>query len=371
MAVVDQLTTEIRQTDALLTAAQLVEPEPVKITTTTAEGREVLELREKSSIAGFVQNMASNRSEGPEHEFRAAVLGDSWALNHLPVDMLLPMNEYRRMHLPVEEWAVTPVAAAALTEGNQGSIAGRVFARSIPGFLNIPMPTVGPGLAGYPKLSGGTTFSVQAASGEQLPVAGTFAGEELNPIRTTGGYEFRVEDVAKLVGIEEALRVDLREGVNNLLNNQSVNGNGTAPNVDGIIHAVGATPSANPGSADTFSQISDRLLGVVDGLFSTSPRDLQMVMKGDIYARLASTYATNDDSVSAFDHVAARVGGIMVNDIIPAKANNNDIGHVIVHRSGYPQRSALMPIWRNLEMTVDPYTGASKGEIKLTVVVLF
>ena len=315
--------------------------------------------------------MAANRSEGPEHEFRAAVLGDAWALNHLPVDMLLPMTEYRRMHLPAEERAVTQVAAAAaLTEGNQESIAGRVFARSIPGFLGIPMPTVATGSLGYPRLTGGTTFSVQAASGEQLPVAGTFDGAELTNIRATGGYEFRVEDVAKLVGIEEALRVDLREGVNNLLNDQSVNGNGAAPNVSGIIHAVPPTPGTDPGNVDTFAEISNRLLGVVDGLFSTSPRELQMVMRGDIYTHMASTYATNDDRVSAYDHVAARVGGIMVNNILPVK-DGDDIGNVIVHRSGYPQRSALMPIWRNLELTVDPYSGASKGEVKITAAVLF
>ena len=74
-------------------------------------------------------------------------------------------------------------------------------------------------------------------------------------------YEFRVEDVAELVGIEEALRRDLREGIDNLISNQVVNGNGSAPNVSGILDAVNATPSNTPGSADHFGAIIGRFFG--------------------------------------------------------------------------------------------------------------
>ena len=90
--------------------------------------------------------------EGPEAEFRAATLGNRAEAHHLPIDMLLSPVEFRQMQTPVEDRAVTSVADAALTEGNQQTIAGRVFARSIATFLGIPMPTVGVGVVGYPRL---------------------------------------------------------------------------------------------------------------------------------------------------------------------------------------------------------------------------
>ena len=349
--------------------AALAEPDERR-ETTTSEGREVLELRNRSSIAGFVTMSANQKIEGPEAEFRAAVLGDGAMANHLPLEMLLTPGEFRRFHQGPEERAVTTVAGGARTEGNQESIAGRVFQRSVPGYLGIPMPSVAVGSVGYPRLTGGTTFSVQSPSGEQLAVAGTFAGNELGPIRGTGSYEFRVEDVSRLIGIEETMRMDLRNGIDNLLNDQSVNGNGTAPNVSGIVHAVGATPSTNPTNADDFAEISGRILGEVDGLGAYGPMDLRLVMRSDIFQHMTSVFATNDDSVSAYDHLAARVGGIMVNNVIPAKSNN-DIGHVLVGKTGFPERAAVLPVWRALEYTVDPFTLAQKGEVRITATALF
>ena len=76
----------------------------------------------------------------------------------------------------------------------------------------------------------------------------------------------------------------MRDGISNLLNHQLVNGNGTAPNVSGLLHAVSATPSTSPANFDTFVEMVTRMLGEVDGLFAGSPRELRMVMRGDIYA---------------------------------------------------------------------------------------
>ena len=333
----------------------------------------MVELRQKSTIVGFYRGAHAGKLEGAEAEFRAATLGKgAGQTNHLPIDMLLSPNEFRHDEHPGRgTGGNTSGNHAALSEGSQQTIAGRVFARSIATFLGIPMPTVATGVVGYPKLTGGTTFSMQSPSGQQSAVAGTFAGEDLKPLRGTGAYEFRIEDAAQLEGIEDALRMDLREGIGNLLNHQVVNGNGTLPNVQGILTAVSATPTTNPGSADTFPQMVARLVGEVDGLYANGPRELRMAMRGDLYTYMASTFPTNDDSVSFFDYLSNRVGAITVNNILPAKTTNNDIGHVIVHRSGYPERAAVMPIWRNLDIVYDNITLADKGEIKLTAQVLF
>ena len=353
----------IATSQAEMQTAAEAEPEPV--TTATVEGREVLELRERSTLAGFVQGFHAGKVEGAEAEFRAAVLGDNFKQDHVPLEMLMP-----RSISGLEERAVTPVAAAARTEGNQQTIAARVFKRSIPTLLGIPMPTVAAGAAGYPRLSGGTTFSMQSKSQEQAAVAGTFSGDELLPLRGTGSYEFRIEDVAELIGIEDTLREDLRSGMENLMSIQVTNGDGTAPNVEGIRHAITATPTTNPTGPDTFTAMVERFMEEVDGIYANGPADMRLVMRSDIFQFMASKFATNDDSVSAFNYLQARVGGITVNNHIPAKTNNN-IGNVIVHKMGANTRTAILPVWNAFSMVVDPYSLAQKGEVRLTAAVLF
>ena len=364
------LTVEYADNDSKAGALLISEDQPTtRPTGDTSEGRETLELRQKATLAGFVQNIVNEIDEGPEHEFRQAIMGDG-AKGYIPLAMLLTPRQYRVFSDPDREVrAITPVAAAAITEGNQDTIAGRVFARSIPAYLGIPMPGVAAGASGYPRLSGGTTFSVQAGSGEQAAVAGTFAGSELNGIRATGSYEFQVEDVAKLVGLEDALRVDLQGGIENLLNQQSVNGSGAAPQVSGFLHALTADPNA-VADADTFAEIVARFMGLVDGINATSPAELRLVMRSDIFSHMSATYATNDDSVSAYDYLLRRVGGAMVNNIVPAK-DNNDTGSVIVAKTGYPERGAVMPVWDGFRVIADEVTLAQSGQVRLTAIQLF
>ena len=364
---IGELNTELRSLDRQIMAHKLTKPEPEsREVKGSPEGREVLELRQRSTLAGFVQGIHAGKVEGPEAEFRSAVLGDGFEQHHVPLEMLMSRSNPR-----LEERAVTPVAAAAQTEGNQQTIAARVFNRSIPALLGIPMPTVPAGNAGYPRLTGGTTFSMQAKSGEQLAVAGTFGGAELSPLRGTGSYEFRMEDISELVGIEDALREDLRGGMEDLMSIQATNGNGTAPNVEGIRNAISATPTTNPANADTFSEMVERFMGEVDGLYANGPGDMRLVMRNDIFQFMASTFATNDDSVSAYNYLQARVGGITVNNTIPAKTNNNDIGNVIVYKAGANTRAAIMPVWDAFSLVVDPYSLAQSGELRLTAAVLF
>ena len=197
----------------------------------------------------------------------------------------------------------------------------------------------------------------------------TFAGAELNPIRGSGSYEFRIEDVAKLVGIEDALRSDLRAGMDNLLNDQAVNGDGTAPNVSGILDAIAATPTTTPTNADDFSEIVARVMGEVDGTYANSPSDLRMAMRSDIFSHLATQYRGNNSDVSAYAFLSSRMGGATVSNIIPGIANN--YGSVIIHKTGGGQRSVVMPVWDAFSVIVDPYSGAKKGEIGLTASLLF
>ena len=115
----------------------------------SAEGREVGTLEKRSTLANFINGIHGGNLLGAEAEYRSAILSEGFGVADIPLSMLLPRSD-RQM----EERAVTPVAAAAISEGAQQTIGGRVFARSVPAFLGIPMPSVAAGAAGFHGLTG-------------------------------------------------------------------------------------------------------------------------------------------------------------------------------------------------------------------------
>ena len=337
------------------------------------EGREIREIHGKARLHRFIEEMAEYTTlDGAEAELRAALLPDkATARGMVPLEMLLSDRELREFLNPGEreQRAVTPVASAAITEGNQNSIAARVFSRSIPAYFGIPMPTVPAGAAGYPHMSSGTTFSQQAENGSQAATAGAFGGAELEPIRATASYEFAVENLYKLVGLEEALRRDLREGMTNHMSNQVLNGDGSAPNVQGIRTAISATPSTDPANVDDYSEITQRFAAEVDGINAYMLSELRIAMSADTYKHAITQYRGNNSELTAYDWLMERSGGVQVSSLFPAAAS--DISHSVIHKTAYPERSAVMPVWAGFMIVDDPYSLAQSGQRRLTAHVLW
>ena len=292
----------------------------------------------------------------------------------VPLQMLLSPSELadwqnRNSKGAIEIRTRTPVAAGAITEGNQDSIAARVFSRSVAAWFGIPMPTVAIGSAGYPHIAGGTTFSQKAVGAEQAAVAGSFAGAELTPLRATASYEYSVEDMYKLAGLEEALRRDLREGLSNLMSVEVLGGDGSAPNVQGLRTAIAATPGTDPADADDFPEITQRFGALVDGVNAYGLNDLRILMSAGTYAHAITQYRGTDSVMSAYDWLMERSGGVQVSSHFPDPAT--DISHSVVHKMSYPERSAVAPIWQGIQFIEDPYTQATSGIQKLTVIMLW
>ena len=367
----ENLNTAMQRNETELRSALLVEQDTrVPDVVESAQGREVSGLRQRSSLGGYVNLLMGEQSGGAEVELRSALLGDGAGGGSMPLEMLISADEFDQHYSARPELrAVTPVAAGAISEGTQATIAARVFSRSVAARLQIPMPNVSVGSQGYPVLTAGTTVSNQSPSGEQLATAGTFSGEELSPIRATGSYEIRKEDMYRLSGLEEAIRNDLRGAISDHLDAQMLTGNGTAPNVQGITSAVTATPGTDPADTDDFTEIMIRFLELVDGKFATMASELQLVMSAGTYAHAITQYRGGSTNISAYGQLMSEVGGIMVSDRLPVAAS--DISHTVVLKGAYPERSAAMPIWSAGEMVVDPYALAQSGIIRITVVTMF
>ena len=354
---------EMRKLEEELQDALILEPEP-ETRRSSSENREIATLHQRSEFHRFIDEVREKRElDGAEAELRNALLGDDAKPGLVPVEMLLSAGERRAMAEGREVRAITPVAAGAVTEGSQQGVAARVFSRSIISRLGIPMPSVPLGTVGYPQMLTGTTISQQNAAGEQAAVAGSFGGAELAPIRATGAYEYNNIDTYRLRGLAEALRNDLRASLSDHFDSQVLGGDGTAPNVQGILTAVAATPTTDPANADDFAEYITRFLDQVDGLNAYDGADLRVILGTHAYDFGLSLFRGNTSPISAYEKLRELVGSVTVSSRMPAAASN--ISQNLIYRTSFPERSAVMPVWNALSVIEDPYTLGLKDQTRL------
>ena len=366
-----ELSRKMRSLETDLQAALLIEEEPEEETRETgggedAETKELDGLLQRASILPYMSEALSGRDvQGVEHEVRAGLLGDAVRGGLVPMEILVDPEMEQRAD------TATTVAAAARTPGSQASVLQRVFTRSIAAMSRVSMPMVEVGQANFPILQSGTTAENVKAGTAKDATAATFTGFSLDPVRLSARYVFRYEDVARLRNYEAVLRRDLTATMTDAMDNQIVNGDGTAPNVSGFLNEP--TVPADPGSATSWNEWLKAHTDQVDGQNAFMLSDLICTIGQASFTYLETVFRTgaqdNGPRASAAEHFSSRLGGGMVSSRIPAPASNIQLG--LIAKTSYPGRNAVAPIWRAMELIRDPYTRASQGEVALTAVVLW
>ena len=348
-----------------------------------AEDKERFDLFTKSSLLPFVDERVSGRvATGAEHELRAAVFGDaSFSMGAFPIELLAPQGELERrarwaagerMEHRVD--AATSVADTAATLESQASVLERVFTRAVAGRLGVAMPSVPVGAQGYPVMLTGTTAALATDGTEIDAGAATFVGFDLEPIRAGAGYLFNSRDLYRMRGYEGVLRRDAVAKLADEMDKEIVNGDGTT--ASGITHVTGFVSELpavnNPGAVTTWENFIDLFTDLVDGINSYNVSDLRAIIGAGAFAfcnKLFRAAASQGPRDSAYEYMREKLGGVSVSSRIPAPASNIQTG--IVARTSYPGRNAVMPIWRAAEFTVDPYTKAAAGQVRLTLSAFF
>ena len=266
-----------------------------------------------------------------------------------------------------ERRAVTP--APATTDENLAAIVPAIFDRSAASWLGIEMPTVPVGDAGYPVLSTSLTGGVVAKSAEADEGAGAFSVTMASPRRISGAFRFTYEDSARLSGMERALRSNIASVLSDALDAQAVNGSGSGDGtVNGLLNIL-TDPTAPAANAETFARYISAAAGHVDGLFAVDLGGVRQLVGVQTYGHMAGTFRANEDATTAEAWLMARTGGVRTSRRIAAPASN--IQQAIVRRANpMGDRVAVMPVWEGLQMIRDPYTGARKGEVGLTALML-
>lgn len=333
--------------------------EPGEVTNTEdAETRERRELRSRTGIGHFLAAAVNGTPLLGEASEYAAACGCGGGL--MPLDML--MTEARQ----VETRAVTPGVTAP---GATAPIAPVLFQRTAAVALGVQFPTVEQGEAHYPIMTTAPTAAAKAKDAAAPATAGAFRLDTRKPVRLTGQFTVRVEDLALLPNMEEALRMSLDEALGDVVDAAVFNGTAAAVNTDGEIRGlfVQATDVAKEAAVVTFDSAVATFASLVDGTHATAFGDLRAVIGTATFAKLAATFRGTDGDTSAYAYLMGMLGGLRVSSRIPAVASKGQKGLVAKTAGSQPIR---VPTWRGVQFVRDPFSDAGKGQITITAYLL-
>ena len=381
---VDKLTVEYQDAEARHRAAIVAEAEDADQLQNgqepgreTGEGAEVRRLMERATVAGYVTAALQGTLEtGAERE-----LADALAVRSGPgyVDgTVIPWA----LLLPAEERAAT---GTAQNDGptRQVPVIDRLFRQqdSIMDMLGVGLMSSGPGQTEYPLVSAGTLNVGQTAEDTDLadPAAMTFDFQTLKPTgRLSGSYELTAELRASVSGIEEALRRDLAMLIEEQMILQLFNGDGTAPNVNGILNRI-AAPTPNPSAEATFADYVSLGARAVDGYFASDETDTDILLPIDAYQHAAGVIATGSDS-AAIREMKGRAKRVKATAFLAnAPTTGGDQGvnkNVVLHAAGMNGGSqrydSIAVMWSaGPNLITDRVTKAKSGATVLTWITIW
>ncbi len=366
----DGLTTEYRDCETRLRAAIAAEPGSVetRVETMDAEARERLELRGRVSLGSYLTAALAGRiPSGPEAEFSAAFKAKPGEI---------PMDLWEADRPAATEHRASTPAPNTGTGVTVAPVQPFVFAPSIAPRLGVDMPSAPSGSYSEMTISTALPASPKAKGADAADTAGALTPVTAAPRRISARMSVTLEDVASVgqANFESALRQNVSMALSDAYDNQAVNGDGNAPNVNGLINQL--TDPANPTAVAGFDDFVAAFADQIEGLWAGTMRDVSLVANVDAYKLSAKTFrdrvidtgqrggvSLGDQSFA--DYAAEKTGGWWTNKRMPATAST--IARGIVYRMGRPGlRTACHPTWGTVSID-DIYTSSRSGQRHFTV----
>ena len=369
----DKLSKEYQDVEAKLRAATIAEADAEKRALETepdAEMRERLELRGKASLTSYLRAALSGRRvDGVEQELQeAAGVGDG-----IPLELWDTTKK-------VETRADASTAAPGTVGVNLDRIQPAVFAQSVLPRLGVEMPRVESGTYASATISTSLTAAAKGKAAAQEAAAASFTVISATPKRISARLGIAIEDVAAVgqANFESALRQNLSLVLSDALDTQGLTGNGSAPNLTGILQRLTDPSEPAAGVAD-FDKFVASFAGGIDGLWASTVKDVSVVVGPETYRLSAKTFrdktidsgqrggvSLGDEAFS--DYAMRQYGGWWTSKRMPAKASH--IQQAILYRMGRPgMRTAVCPHWNEISID-DIYSGSASGQRFFTMHVL-
>ena len=310
---------------------------------TDPEGGEMRSLISKCNVGKIFDSALEHRStDGPERE-----LQDFHKLNEnqVPIELL-------------ETRAVSP--APGQVGQNLEPIINYVFPMSAAAFLGVDMPTVPVGDSVFAVLTSELDVGTPAENAVQAETTGAFSANVLSPSRLQASFYFSREDRARFARMDEALRMNLSDGLSDGLDKQVIAG------TNGLLSGTNLG-NHNASAVTTFEgYISDFGYGRVDGRYASMTSDLKIVMGSGSYSHAGSVYRNTSVDRNAVDRLVEITSGIKVSAHVPAVASKKQNAVV---RLGM-RRDMVAPIWSGISLIPDEISKASSGQVVITAVML-
>lgn len=323
----------------------------------TQEERELRELRGRVTVGNYLSAALEMRAAaGAEAEYNQA---HNIGLDRFPLELLAPEPEQR---------ATTEVDSAAM----QQPWLDRLFAQTAIARLGITMRSVSPGVASFPVTTAGASAAQRGKTEATPDAAWTVGVTEMKPKRNAVRCVFSTEDASRLPGLEQALRRDLAmaltEGVDRAV---FIGDDGATPDAADI---TGLTTAANvaetpltQGNKVKGPETLTAFTGLVDGVHAAGLGDLNVVAAIGAYRLWEGTIfnmGADSMTIGAF----LRTAGLSwsTRGEIETATTANKFAAFIGRRLGITG-AGVAAMWEAGQLIRDPYSGAAKGEVALTL----
>ena len=327
---------------------------------TSGEADELRELRSRVSIQEYAMAAVELRSvDGAEGEYSQA---HGLARNEFPLSLLAP-EEHR---------AKTDADAAT----SQQTWLDRLFSDSMAAYLGITMQAVDAGAAAYPVTTAGASAAQRGRTEAASDATWTVGVTSLEPTRNAVRAVYSEEDRLRLPGLEDALRRDLNmalvEGVDRVVFLGDSGANENSADIAGLTTATNVTETTlTQANKVKPSNTLAAFTGLVDGKHAASMSDLKIVATVGANTLWDGTVlAIASETASIFKTLAMFLReqnlNWMVRGDLETATGNGKFGAFIGRQRGI-SGAGVCPVWNRAQLIRDPYSGAAKGEVALTL----
>ena len=322
------------------------------------EAAEVRALRGRVRVGEYIGAAINHRmARGAEAELNAALGLEG---NAFPISLLAPAPELR---------ATTDTDSQT---NQSGRWLDRLFAGTAAERIGVTMESVAAGIASFPVTTAGAS-AAQRGRTEAAADAGWMVGVvDLKPTRNAVRVVFSEEDAKRLPSLEASLRRDLgmalAEGVDRTVFLGDAGGSGTSADIVGLTTAANvveveitqANKVLGPGTLEAFS-------GLVDGIHAMTFGDLMICSSVGAWRLWENTIinATADNMTMGGFLRAAGLSWASRGEI--ETATDDGDWAAFVGRGRGIDGAGVAALWEDGMLLRDPYSGAAKGEVSLTL----
>ncbi len=322
-----------------------------------AEARERLELRGRVSIVDYIDAASNGRDvSGAASEYNAAleIRGDRF-----PLELLAPDD--------LEERATTD------TDGRvtQQSWIDRLFATTMARRVGVTFASVAPGQVSYPVTTAGGAPAQRARTQAAAEAAWTVGATVIEPTRSSIRAVFNRVDALRLPGLEDALRRDLRmamaEGIDRAIFVGDATTTKNEADITGLTGAsIGETTITQANKAK-YDKTLEAFTAMVDGIHAGGLGDLNIVSflgAWKLWEQTIANSAAENQTMAQFLRAAGLSWGLRGG--VEAATSNGKFAAVVGLARGI-RNAAVAPVWADAALIRDPYSGATKADVALTM----